>query len=63
MRLVQHSTPIVREAKLPPQLPIRIARKASDIHSVLNCGQSGGLTPLYQIGGPRWVQLVLKLQF
>ena len=26
-------------------------------------GQSGGLSPLYQIGGPRSIQLVLKLQF
>jgi hypothetical protein len=26
-------------------------------------GQSGGLTPLYQVGGPRSIQLALKLQF
>ena len=26
-------------------------------------GQNGGLTPLYQIGGPRSIQLALKLQF
>jgi hypothetical protein len=26
-------------------------------------GQSGGLNPLYQIGGPRSIQLALKLQF
>jgi hypothetical protein len=26
-------------------------------------GQSGGLSPLYQIGGPRSIQLALKLQF
>jgi hypothetical protein len=26
-------------------------------------GQSGGLNPLYQIGGPRSVQLALKLLF
>jgi Carboxypeptidase regulatory-like domain/TonB dependent receptor len=26
-------------------------------------GQSGGLSPLYQIGGPRAIQLALKLQF
>jgi len=26
-------------------------------------GQSGGLNPLYQIGGPRSIQFVLKLQF
>ena len=26
-------------------------------------GQSGGLNPLYQIGGPRAIQLALKLQF
>jgi hypothetical protein len=25
--------------------------------------QSGGLNPLYQIGGPRSIQLALKLQF
>jgi hypothetical protein len=28
-----------------------------------NGGQSGGLNPLYQIGGPRSIQLALKLQF
>ena len=26
-------------------------------------GQSGGLNPLYQIGGPRSAQLALKIQF
>jgi len=26
-------------------------------------GQNGGLTPLYQIGGPRSIQLALKMQF
>ncbi len=26
-------------------------------------GQSGGLNPVYQIGGPRSIQLALKLQF
>lgn len=26
-------------------------------------GQNGGLNPLYQIGGPRSVQLALKLVF
>ena len=26
-------------------------------------GQSGGLNPLYQIGGPRSIQLALNLQF
>ena len=26
-------------------------------------GQSGGLNPLYQIGGPRSIQLAPKLQF
>jgi hypothetical protein len=26
-------------------------------------GQNGGLNPLYQIGGPRSMQLALKLQF
>src|SRR5262249_28722067 len=26
-------------------------------------GQNGGLNPLYQIGGPRSIQLALKLQF
>jgi hypothetical protein len=26
-------------------------------------GQSGGLSPLYQIGGPRSIQLALKIQF
>ena len=26
-------------------------------------GQTGGLNPLYQIGGPRSAQLALKLQF
>ena len=26
-------------------------------------GQSGGLNPLYQISGPRSIQLALKLQF
>ena len=26
-------------------------------------GQSGGLNPLYQIGGPRSIQLAVKLQF
>jgi hypothetical protein len=26
-------------------------------------GQSGGLSPLYQIGGPRSIQLALKLVF
>jgi hypothetical protein len=26
-------------------------------------GQGGGLNPLYQIGGPRSIQLALKLQF
>jgi hypothetical protein len=26
-------------------------------------GQSGGLNPLYQIAGPRSIQLALKLQF
>jgi hypothetical protein len=26
-------------------------------------GQSGGLNPLYQIGGPRSIELALKLQF
>ena len=28
-----------------------------------SAGQSGGLNPLYQIGGPRSIQLALKLQF
>lgn len=26
-------------------------------------GQAGGLNPLYQIGGPRSIQLALKLLF
>jgi hypothetical protein len=26
-------------------------------------GQSGGLTPLYQVGGPRSIQLAVKMQF
>ena len=26
-------------------------------------GQNDGLNPLYQIGGPRSIQLALKLQF
>jgi hypothetical protein len=26
-------------------------------------GQTGGLHPLYQLGGPRSAQLALKLQF
>ncbi|HVN19824.1 MAG TPA: hypothetical protein VMU05_13650 [Dongiaceae bacterium] len=26
-------------------------------------GANGGLNPLYQIGGPRSIQLALKLQF
>jgi hypothetical protein len=26
-------------------------------------GQNGGLNPLYEIGGPRSIQLALKLQF
>jgi len=26
-------------------------------------GQSGGINPLYRIGGPRSVQLAVKLQF
>jgi hypothetical protein len=26
-------------------------------------GPSGGLNPLHQIGGPRLIQLALKLQF
>jgi len=26
-------------------------------------GQSGGLSPLYQIGGPRSIQLAVRLQF
>jgi transposase len=30
---------------------------------LLSGGQSGGLNPLYQIGGPRSIQLALKLQF
>ena len=30
----------------------------------LDCGGlNGGLNPLYQIGGPRSIQLALKLQF
>jgi hypothetical protein len=32
-------------------------------HSLGSGGQSGGLNPLYQIGGPRSIQLALKLQF
>jgi len=31
--------------------------------SLRSGGQSGGLSPLYQIGGPRSIQLALKLQF
>jgi hypothetical protein len=26
-------------------------------------GANGGLNPLYQVGGPRSIQLALKLQF
>ena len=33
------------------------------LNSWLGGGQSGGLNPLYQIGGPRSVQLALKLTF
>ena len=29
----------------------------------ISCGANGGLNPLYQIGGPRSIQLALKLQF
>jgi hypothetical protein len=32
-------------------------------HNLGSGGQSGGLNPLYQIGGPRSIQLALKLQF
>jgi hypothetical protein len=31
--------------------------------SLGNGGINGGLSPLYQIGGPRSIQLALKLQF
>jgi hypothetical protein len=31
--------------------------------SLGSAGTNGGLSPLYQLGGPRWVQLALKLQF
>jgi hypothetical protein len=32
-------------------------------HDLGSGDQSGGLNPLYQIGGPRSIQLALKLQF
>jgi hypothetical protein len=32
-------------------------------HYLGSGGQSGGLNPLYQVGGPRSIQLALKLQF
>jgi hypothetical protein len=31
--------------------------------SLGNGGINGGLSPLYQVGGPRSIQLALKLQF
>ena len=33
------------------------------LNNYLSGGLNGGLNPLYQIGGPRSIQLALKLQF
>ncbi len=43
-----------------PQFGFSMQTLNSDLGSG---GQSGGLNPLYQIGGPRSVQLALKQQF
>ncbi len=63
--LLQHlQAPELRQPRQhpnqPPSSAIRHKRSASGLGSG---GANGGFNPLYQIGGPRSIQLALKLQF
>ena len=47
-----------RQFKLRDRLSLRALGA-----SLRSGGQNGGLSPLYQVGGPRSIQLALNLQF
>ena len=63
-RLLQHLQPpqLRSTSQLHDLSPLRPATQMLGA-SLGAGGQTGGLNPLYQIGGPRSAQLALKLQF